>query len=132
MYAMQYASSQPFLDGHLPVVDDQSWQFRTHLAITLIEMVQSLEVTPYGTLYLCDVQHANFGVVRNQSGYVAKAIDLDLSRFEAALGRHRQMRPCQRDGDCDFVNCPMACNPHTHLCSGSMLSNNLQVMATHC
>ena len=129
MYAMQYATSDPFLDKLPPTVDKRSWAFRARLAIALIEMVHSIEVTPYGTLYLCDVKGSNFGLVRQpDSGQlVAKTIDLDLSWFEAALVRRRSRKKCERDSDCDFIACHISCSPDSHTCSGPVLSNNLQV-----
>ena len=132
MYAMQYASSQPLLPHTRTVADDRSWQLRTRLAIALIEMVQSVERTPYGTLYLCDVQESNFGIVRKPgtAELVAKAIDVDMSWFECSLNssvRLERDKRCRRDSDCDFFSCHVICNKSTHTCAGKLWSNNLQV-----
>ena len=131
MYAMQYATSHPFLEREIPLLDRRSWQFRARLAIALIEMVHSLETTPYGTLHLCDVKGSNFGVVRHSGSrsLAAKAIDLDLSLFESGLVHHWRLKQCHSNSQCDFVNCRVACNADTHTCSGPMTSSNLQVMA---
>ena len=132
MYAMQYATSDPFLANVPTAVDNRSWQFRAHLAIALIEMVQSLEATPYGTLYLCDVQEPNFGVV-HRSGLgelVAKAIDVDISWFEPVMKSSVEFekdKSCQSGSECDFVSCRVACDKATHTCAGRLWSNNLQV-----
>ena len=130
MYAMQYATSDPFLEREVPLMDRRSWQFRARLAIALIEMVHSLEATPYGTLHLCDVKGSNFGVVRHSGSRMltAKAIDLDLSLFGSVVEHHWRLKRCQRDSQCNFVNCRVACNTDTHICSGPMTSSNLQVM----
>lgn len=133
MYAMQYATSDPFLSRYLPTVaDNRSWEFRAHLAIALIEMVHSIEVTPYGTLYLCDVQESNFGVVRRSDtgDLVAKTIDLDISWFERILNSsvaYEKNSSCQSHTDCDMVSCEVGCNMTSHTCSGKLWSNNLQV-----
>jgi hypothetical protein len=63
MYAVEYAASQPFLGFQLSLLDERSWAFRAKLAIALLDMIEALEDTVFGTLYLCDVQEANFGVV---------------------------------------------------------------------
>ena len=133
MYAMQYATSDPFLSRYLPTVaDDRSWEFRARLAISLIEMVRSIEVTPYGTLYLCDVQESNFGVVRrlDTGDLVAKTIDLDIAFFERTLNSSlafEKNNECRSHRDCDMVSCQVACNMTSHTCSGRLWSNNLQV-----
>ena len=64
MYAVQYAAAEPFLGFHTRWSDDRDWNFRARLAVTLLEMIEGFEETPYGTFYLCDVQEPNFGVVR--------------------------------------------------------------------
>lgn len=63
MYAVEYAAPQPFLGYQTSFSDDRSWAFRTRLAVALLDMVEALEDTVFGTLYLCDVQESNFGVV---------------------------------------------------------------------
>lgn len=133
MYAMQYATSDPFLSRYLPTVaDSRSWEFRARLAIALIEMVRSIEVTPYGTLYICDVQESNFGVVRrlDTGDLVAKTIDLDIAWFERTLNSsvaYEKNKPCHSHLDCDMVSCLVGCNMTSHTCSGRLWSNNLQV-----
>lgn len=64
MYAVQYAAAEPFLGFHTAWSDDRDWNFRARLAVSLLEMIEGFEDTPYGTFYLCDVQEPNFGVVR--------------------------------------------------------------------
>lgn len=130
MYAMQYATSEPFLSRYL--ADNRSWQFKARLAIALIEMVHSIEATPYGTLYLCDVQESNFGVVQRSHtrDLVAKTIDLDISWFEDTLKssvKYENNKYCRSHIDCDMVSCLVACNTTTNACSGRLWSNNLQV-----
>ena len=63
MYAVEYAASAPFLGFTSSLFDGRSWEFRSDLAVALLDMVEVLENTSYGTLYLCDVQESNFGVV---------------------------------------------------------------------
>lgn len=63
MYAVQYAASEPFLGYLTSLSDSRTWEFRSKLAIALLNMVEALENTSYGTLYLCDVQEPNFGIV---------------------------------------------------------------------
>ena len=58
MYAIQYANAKPFKTRK------RSWNLRARLAIAILELIESIEHTPYGTLYLCDVHEANFGIVR--------------------------------------------------------------------
>ena len=132
MFASQFATSQPFLAYTPAMADNRTWTFRARLAIALIEMAASLENTPYGTLYLCDVQESNFGVVQkaNSQELVAKTIDLDISWFETGMissVEFERNKTCQSDEDCDFISCHVPCNITTHTCAGRLWSNNLQV-----
>lgn len=63
MFAVQFAPSAPFLEFHVDWAEVRDWGFRARLALALLEMIESLEETEMGTLYLCDVQESNFGVV---------------------------------------------------------------------
>ena len=63
MYAVQYAAAEPYLGFQSSWTDERSWNFRVRLALALLDMIESIDETPYGTLYLCDIQEANFGVV---------------------------------------------------------------------
>ena len=132
LYAVQYASSDPFRGYKSRWEERRAWSFRVRLALTLLELVESLESTPYGTLYLCDVQEANFGVAKRADGtLVAKTIDADLCWFEKDLLRifalERGRKPCETDQDCAMVSCEGACNTTSGTCSGRLLSNNLKV-----
>ena len=63
MYAVEYATSEPFLGFQLSLSDERSWDLRAQLALALLDMIEALENTVFGTLYLCDVQESNYGVV---------------------------------------------------------------------
>ena len=135
MYATQYATSAPLLAYTLTMADNRTWTFRARLAIALIEMVASFENTSYGTLYLCDVQESNFGIVRSGTSQdlVAKTIDLDISWFERGMTSSVQFerdKSCTSDDDCDFISCHVPCDTSTHTCAGKLWSNNLQVYNT--
>lgn len=62
LYALQYADSTPYAGD---ISDSRPWSLRARLAVAILELVQSIEHTPYGTLYLCDVLEDNIGLVRN-------------------------------------------------------------------
>ena len=64
MYAVQYADAEPYMGYKTSLSETRPWSLRAQLAIAILELIESIEQTPYGTLYLCDVQEANFGVVR--------------------------------------------------------------------
>lgn len=130
MYAVQYAASDPYLGFKTVIMDKRTWIFRAQLALALMDMVESIEETPYGTLYLCDIQEPNFGVVRNNGKLVAKAIDVDISWFESSLTAdvdYERNKSCSSDSDCNFISCLVKCNMTTGKCSGKLASNNLQV-----
>ena len=65
MYAIQYADTEPFMGYKTSLSESRSWNLRARLAIAILGLIESIEHTPYGTLYLCDVQEANFGIVRS-------------------------------------------------------------------
>ena len=70
MYGIQYADSKPlkFVGSktslQLFMSKTRLWNLQARLAIALLELIESIEHTPYGTLYQCDVHEANFGIVR--------------------------------------------------------------------
>ena len=61
MYALEYADSKPYAGD---ILDSRPWSLKARLAVAILELVQSIEQTPYGTLYLCDVLKDNIGLVR--------------------------------------------------------------------
>ena len=63
MYAVEYADAAPFLGFTSSFFDDRSWELRAELAVALLDMIEVLENTTYGTLHVCDVQESNFGIV---------------------------------------------------------------------
>jgi len=63
VYALQFAPTESFLGYSLSLVDGRSWSFRAKLAVAMLDLVEALEDTQYGTLHLCDFQEPNFGVV---------------------------------------------------------------------
>ena len=63
MYAVEYATAQPFFEHQTSLTDNRPWEFRAQLGLAMLDMIEALENTPYGTLYLCDVQESNFGIV---------------------------------------------------------------------
>ena len=70
MYGIQYADAEPFMGSKTSLFnlwyasEIRSWNLRARLAIAILELIESIEHTPYGTLYQCDVHEANFGIVR--------------------------------------------------------------------
>ena len=64
MYGIQYADAEPFMGYKTSLSEARSWNLRAQLAIAILELIESIEHTPYGTLYQCDVHEANFGIVR--------------------------------------------------------------------
>ena len=128
LFGVEFVPSNPF---NLPLFkDSRSWDLRAKLAIGLIELVEILETTDYGTLYLCDIQEGNFGVVEVDGRYVVKSIDNDISLYEKSLLRgleYEKENNCTTDDDCGFIDCEVKCDLKKGKCSGILVSNNLQV-----
>ena len=131
LFGVEYVPSIPF---NLPFFkDSRSWDFRAKLAISLIELVEILETTDYGTLYLCDLQEGNLGVVEVDGHYVAKSIDNDISLYEQSLLRsleYEKRNNCTTDDNCGFIDCEVKCDLKRGKCSGILQSNNLQVSSS--
>lgn len=131
LFAVQHATPEPFQGFKRVMYDTRSWSFRARLALALLDMIESIEDTPYGPLYLCDVKEPNFGVIHAPSGkLVAKAIDVDKSWFQPTLTsllKTNGKKTCSRDADCSIVTCPVECNTTTSTCSTQLMINNLQV-----
>lgn len=63
MYALQYADPEAYMGYKTSLSETRPWSLRAQLAVAILELIESIEQTPYGTLYLCDAQEANFGLV---------------------------------------------------------------------
>lgn len=127
-YAVQYTASEPYFGIETSMSEARSWKLRAKLALALLEMIESVEHTPYGTLYLCDIQESNFGIVQSDGRLVAKAIDVDISWFEVAMMsavEFEKNKTCSDQSDCDFISCQVECIHNK--CSGQLASNNLMV-----
>ena len=134
VYGVEYASTSPFDelgDSGWLWTRTKSWQRRAKLALALLEMIESIEETPYGVLHLCDVKEDNFGLVQTKDGkLIAKAIDINTSWLETGMNSTFQSgkkKPCKTDHDCSFHHCHSFCNTTTGRCSGILVSSNLQV-----
>lgn len=128
VYAVQYAASEPYFGIETSMAEARPWKLRAKLALALLEMIESVERTPYGTLYLCDIQESNFGMIHSEGRLVAKAIDVDISWFEAAMRsavEFEKNKTCSDNSDCDFISCQVECIHNK--CSGQLFSNNLMV-----
>ena len=89
-YAVEYVSSEL-----LKAMGQQDWKVRTELSLSFLDMIESIEQTPYGPLHLCDVKATNFGIVRRDGKLVAKVIDVDMTWFEGS--RKQSMVTCDED-----------------------------------
>ena len=110
--------------------DERSWTTKAKLGLALLDMIERLDKTPYGTLYLCDVQFANFGVHELDSGYLVKPIDVDIAWLTAQMKQvmvDGSRVKCKSDDDCHFISCLSKCNAETHYCEPHFYSNNLIV-----
>ena len=114
------------LQDHV-ALDPRTWKKRAMIAISMIDMVEAFEHTPYGTVYLCDVWEGNFGVDSSLKVY---AIDMDLSFFEGQLlSLLERKTKCTSNDTChsDHFSCWSKCNLSTNLCEPKLYSSNLQV-----
>ena len=125
MFAVQSSLADDLRD-HV-ALDPRTWSKRAQVALSLLDMVEAFEHTPYGTVYLCDVQEGNFGV---DSSLKAYAIDMDISFFEGQLAlmvRGQKDTNCSSDDDCDFISCWSKCDTSRNKCDPKLYSSNLQV-----
>ena len=111
-------------------VDRRPWSQRAQMALSFLDVIESLENTPYGVAYLCDVREDNFAVKDGTSVFI---IDLDTVLFqeEASYELDKQFHisdKCSNNADCnDLVSCVTECNKTSGVCQESLLSNNLEV-----
>lgn len=122
--ASEYASSEML---HTGIFDRKPWTQRVEVSIALLDVIQKLEHTPYGTLYLCDMQWKNFGIVRDDDGkIIVKSIDNDKSFFNVTWLAN-QSETCSVDHDCRVARCSFLCNQTSHTCTQQLRTNNLEV-----
>ena len=126
MIACEYASPDSLQTS---LFDQRPWSMRVKLALAVLDYIQELEHTEYGTLYLCDLQWKNLGIVRDSNGGMKiKSIDNDKSLFGDILNKRiNSSRPCVIDHDCRVVSCSVECDKTTNMCTRRLSSNNLQV-----
>ena len=126
LLAMEFASSYSLRDN---IYERRPWPGRVQLALALLDYIQVLEHTAYGTLYLCDLHWKNLGAIKDSSGTtVIKSIDNDKSYFERRVDRRvNRSKKCKVDYDCKLTACTVECNNATNTCSQKISSNNLQV-----
>ncbi len=60
LYGVQYTSSVPFLAS-----SSLSWKIRSEIVLSMLNMVEALEHTAFGSLFLCDMARSNIGLVSN-------------------------------------------------------------------
>ena len=133
MMAVEFASPDPLV--RLPVAKEyRSWKLRVRMVIALIEMIEELEDTKYGTLLLCDFQRSNFGFIEVNGQLVAKSIDNDISIFKDDLLhnalRFEKNKTCESDDDCEFLQCKVPCDHERGKCSGQLANNNLEMLCS--
>ena len=130
MLVHEYLSQNPLRVG---IFERKLWPNRVQLALALLDYIQELEHTAYGTLYICDLYWKNLGVVRGSDGRtLIKSIDNDKSYFSGVVERRlNQSRKCRVDHDCHVVACTVECNKATHTCLRKLSSNNLEVIYTY-
>ena len=123
MIGSEYASPELLQTSPSP------WSTRVKLALAVLDYIQELEHTEYGTLYLCDPYWKNLGIVTDSNGRMKiKSIDNDVSLFENIINKRiNSSRTCKIDHDCRVVSCAVECNTTTNMCSRRFSSNNLQV-----
>jgi len=110
--------------------DERSWETKAKLGLALLDLVERLDKTPYGTLYLCDIQFVNFGVHKLDSGYFVKPIDVDIAWLSAQMKqvmKDGSRVECETDAECHFISCLSKCSAETHHCDPYFYSNNLIV-----
>lgn len=111
-------------------IENRPWSTKVKLGLALLDMVERLDNTPYGTLYMCDVNLQNFGVLTTDSGYLIKPIDLDFAWLSPQMNQvmsKESGRWCTEDSDCGFKACQAKCNQYSHLCDSDFYTNNLIV-----
>lgn len=126
LVAVEFASPK---DLQAVVFGKMPWKKHVELAIAVLDYIQKLEQTPYGTLYLCDLHWKNLGVTKGSDGRtIIKSIDNDKSYFRRGIkSKLNKHRPCTEDHDCRLTGCSVECNLTTNTCSREFSSNNMQV-----
>ena len=134
MFAVEYIrplTSEKYVGFESILAGRRPWKLRANLALGLLDMIESLEETPYGTLYMCDVKEANYGITEKEDGLIAKPIDLDYTWFGREVSAVKfdwlvRDKTCKGTG-CDFMDCQVGCNSTAETCSNVVITNNLQV-----
>lgn len=129
-FSVQYAGD-PLLSRSMSSLSWSSmppWKERALVALDFLNIIEVFEKTPFGVLFLCDLQYSNFGVEKNHDGNIhVLATDMDISFFERAMYNIiTQGDQCEKDKDCDFFSCSSKCAEGK--CTKKLHSSNLQVL----
>ncbi|XP_016008573.2 divergent protein kinase domain 1B [Rousettus aegyptiacus] len=100
-----------------------AWPWRAKIALGLLEFVEELFHSAYGTFYMCETTLAS---VAYTAQYDFRMADLQQVAPEAAVQRFLRGRPCQRTADCTYGrDCSAPCDQLVRQCKGDLLQPTL-------
>uniref|UniRef100_G1RAD4 FAM69 N-terminal domain-containing protein n=1 Tax=Nomascus leucogenys TaxID=61853 RepID=G1RAD4_NOMLE len=113
----------PALQGALQQWLGPAWPWRAKIAIGLLEFVEELFHSSYGTFYMCETTLANVGYTAT---YDFKMADLQQVAPEATVRRFLQGRRCEHSADCTYGrDCRAPCDRLMRQCKGDLIQPNL-------
>ncbi|KAK9743521.1 N-term cysteine-rich ER, FAM69 [Popillia japonica] len=105
----------------------KEWGRRLKIALLILELLDELETGFHEPYHLCDIKLEHFGLTR--SGNKVKFLDLVSVYSKSIVGAIiRQIGACQKDEDCEYLDCRGKCEKRTRQCSTVVNNNNFQIV----
>jgi len=67
VYAVQYGMSSSQLAHMSLLPEDEKWVLHFRILLAILNMVEALEITPWGTLYMCNMDRESIGLVSSSA-----------------------------------------------------------------
>lgn len=129
-FAVEYMEPAPFSQtSTIFTMKDtlEEWGQRLKFAIQILDLLDELDNSFREPFHLCNIKLDHFGYTVDRKKL--KFVDLDETFPSTIINSLIQQIPnCERDEDCEFLDCRSFCNRSVHKCYPSVTNNNLQIV----
>ena len=128
VYAVEGTQPHPLLAGGKLPYRHSTWEVRSQLALSFLDLIVKFENTTFGTLHLCDLSPSAFGLHPDGQLQILQTAGVFMgNELKSVFGR----MTCQYDSDCVVTTtCHSRCKENGR-CDDERTTTNLQVRASN-